>query len=196
MNQALRNSVTNIARHLLRHRHRQPGPASLLSDVVARRLPVDHRRRGPGAAASRRKAGSRILVARRRRLERHGPFHPFLDEREVRILAVDRRGGHRDRRARGRQLAGKPGILRGQRSYLLQDEDGQWSSPLHFGRARLSGHRAERPGSKDQGRIEVAAIPRRRGRKAAFSLMRPNRGILPALEPAHAPGPGRRRRHR
>ena len=56
-----------------------------------------------------------------------GLFHPFLDDKDVAIYR--RRGGrlrHRERRACGKSLTGgRPGVLHGNRTYLLQDDDGQ-----------------------------------------------------------------------
>ena len=59
-----------------------------------------------------------------------GLFHPFLDDRDVRIVAVEA-GGHgiASGEHAAAMTAGRPGILHGQRSYLLQDEDGQVIEP-------------------------------------------------------------------
>jgi tryptophan synthase beta chain len=116
-----------------------------------------------------------------------GLFHPFLDEPEVRIVAVEAAGhGIETGEHAAAMLAGKPGILHGQRSYLLQDEDGQVIEP-HSISAGLDypGIGPELSWLKDQGRIEVAAI-RDDEALAAFSLCARLEGILPALEPAHA----------
>jgi tryptophan synthase beta chain len=116
-----------------------------------------------------------------------GLFHPFLDDREVRIVAVEAAGhGLETGEHAAAMLAGKPGILHGQRSYLLQDADGQVVEP-HSISAGLDypGIGPELSWLKDQGRIEVAAI-RDDEALAAFSLCARLEGILPALEPAHA----------
>ena len=86
--------------------------------------------------------------------------------------------------------AGRPGILHGQRSYLLQDEDGQVIEP-HSISAGLDypGIGPELSWLKDIGRIEVEAITDDEA-LAAFSLCSRLEGILPALEPSHAIGPG------
>ena len=85
-------------------------------------------------------------------------------------------------------LAGRPGILHGQRSYLLQDEDGQVIEP-HSISAGLDypGIGPELSWLKDIGRIEVAAI-RDDEALAAFTQCARLEGILPALEPCHALG--------
>src|SRR5918993_486077 len=116
-----------------------------------------------------------------------GLFHPFLDDRDVRILAVEAAGrGIETGRHAAAMIAGKPGILHGQRSYLLQDEDGQVVEP-HSISAGLDypGIGPELSWLKDQGRIEVTAI-RDDEALAAFSMCARTEGILPALEPAHA----------
>ena len=125
-----------------------------------------------------------------------GLFHPFLDDREVRILAVEAAGqGIETGEHAAAMLAGRPGILHGQRSYLLQDEDGQVIEP-HSISAGLDypGIGPELSWLKDQGRIEVAAI-RDDEALAAFSLCARIEGILPALEPATR-WPRSRRWHR
>jgi tryptophan synthase beta chain len=116
-----------------------------------------------------------------------GLFHPFLDDREVRIVAVEAAG---DGIATGRHAAamsaGRPGVLHGARSYLLQDEDGQVIEP-HSISAGLDypGIGPEHSWLKDLGRIEVAAVTDREALDA-FQLCAAQEGILPALEPAHA----------
>src|SRR5687768_16641252 len=118
-----------------------------------------------------------------------GLFHPFLDDRDVRILAVEAAGhGIESGQHAAAMLAGKPGVLHGQRSYLLQDEDGQVIEP-HSISAGLDypGIGPELSWLKDQGRIEVAAITDDEALQA-FSLCARLEGILPALEPSHALG--------
>jgi tryptophan synthase beta chain len=116
-----------------------------------------------------------------------GLFHPFLDDPEVRIVAVEAAG---DGIATGRHAAamsaGKPGVLHGSRSYLLQDEDGQVIEP-HSISAGLDypGIGPEHSWLKDLGRIEVAAVTDKEA-LAAFQACAALEGILPALEPAHA----------
>ena len=84
--------------------------------------------------------------------------------------------------------AGRPGILHGQRSYLLQDEDGQVIEP-HSISAGLDypGIGPELSWLKDIGRIEIESITDDEA-LAAFSLCARLEGILPALEPSHAIG--------
>ncbi|MFO1037080.1 MAG: tryptophan synthase subunit beta [Geminicoccaceae bacterium] len=118
-----------------------------------------------------------------------GLFHPFLDDPGVRIIAVEAAGhGIESGEHAAAMLAGKPGILHGQRSYLLQDEDGQVIEP-HSISAGLDypGIGPELSWLKDVDRIEVAAI-RDDEALEAFGLCARLEGILPALEPSHALG--------
>lgn len=118
-----------------------------------------------------------------------GLFHPFLDDREVRIVAVEAAGhGIASGEHAAAMTAGTPGILHGQRSYLLQDDDGQVIEP-HSISAGLDypGIGPELSWLKDIGRIEVEAITDNEA-LAAFSLCARLEGILPALEPSHALG--------
>ncbi len=116
-----------------------------------------------------------------------GLFHPFLDDEEVRILAVEAAGEGIDTgRHAAAMTAGRPGILHGSRSYLLQDEEGQVIEP-HSISAGLDypGIGPEHSWLRDLGRIEVAAVTDREALDA-FALTARLEGILPALEPAHA----------
>jgi tryptophan synthase beta chain len=116
-----------------------------------------------------------------------GLFHPFLDDPDVRIVAVEAAGrGVETGLHAAAMTAGKPGILHGSRSYLLQDDDGQVVEP-HSISAGLDypGIGPEHSWLKDVGRIEVAAI-RDDEALEAFGLCARLEGILPALEPSHA----------
>ncbi len=73
-----------------------------------------------------------------------GMFHPFLNDEGVRLIGVEASGHglHTDKHAAS-LTGGRPGVLHGNRTYLLQDEDGQIAeAPFDLRRARLSGHRA------------------------------------------------------
>ena len=116
-----------------------------------------------------------------------GLFHPFLDDPDVRIVAVEAAGrGVETGEHAAAMTAGKPGILHGSRSYLLQDDDGQVVEP-HSISAGLDypGIGPEHSWLKDVGRIEVVAI-RDDEALEAFGLCARLEGILPALEPSHA----------
>jgi tryptophan synthase beta chain len=116
-----------------------------------------------------------------------GLFHPFLDDPEVRLIAVEAAGdGIETGRHAAAMAAGRPGVLHGSRSYLLQDEDGQVIEP-HSISAGLDypGVGPEHSWLKDIGRLEVAPVTDREALDA-FQLCARLEGILPALEPAHA----------
>ncbi|MGF1527647.1 MAG: tryptophan synthase subunit beta [Candidatus Competibacterales bacterium] len=116
-----------------------------------------------------------------------GLFHPFLDDREVALYGVEAGG---DGVETGRHAAslsgGLPGVLHGNMTYLLQDDDGQIIEP-HSLSAGLDypGVGPEHAWLKDSGRVTYTAITDREA-LAAFQLCCRLEGILPALEPAHA----------
>ncbi len=116
-----------------------------------------------------------------------GLFHPFLDDPDVRIVAVEAAGdGLETGRHAAAMSAGRPGILHGSRSYLLQDDDGQVIEP-HSISAGLDypGIGPEHSWLKDMGRIEIESVTDQEALDA-FALVSRLEGILPALEPAHA----------
>ncbi|HWC02153.1 MAG TPA: tryptophan synthase subunit beta [Methylomirabilota bacterium] len=116
-----------------------------------------------------------------------GLFHPFLDDREVRLVGVEAGGaGLRSGRHGAPLSAGIPGVLHGSLSYLLQDEDGQ-VLPAHSISAGLDypGVGPEHSWLKDTGRAEYAAVTDEEALDALGVLTRLE-GIIPALESAHA----------
>lgn len=116
-----------------------------------------------------------------------GLFHPFLDDPEVGIVAVEAAGdGIETGRHAAAMTAGEPGVLHGMRSYLMQDDDGQIVEP-HSISAGLDypGIGPEHSWLKDMGRIEVATATDKDA-LYAFALCAKLEGILPALEPSHA----------
>ena len=116
-----------------------------------------------------------------------GLFHPFLDDRDVRIMAVEAAGdGVETGRHAAAMAAGTPGVLHGSRSYLLQDDDGQVIEP-HSISAGLDypGVGPEHSWLKDLGRIEIAPVTDKQALEA-FALCSKLEGIIPALEPSHA----------
>ena len=116
-----------------------------------------------------------------------GLFHPFLDEPGVRIIGVEAAGHGVDTDMHAASLAGgKPGVLHGNRTYLLQDDDGQIRE-AHSISAGLDypGIGPEHAWLRDVGRVEYAAATDREALDA-FQLCARLEGIIPALEPAHA----------
>ena len=117
-----------------------------------------------------------------------GLFHPFLDDPEVRIIGVEA-GGHGvdERMEHAASLTGgRPGVLHGNRTYLLQDEDGQIIEG-HSISAGLDypGIGPEHAWLHDVGRVEYVSVTDAEALEA-FRLACVTEGIIPALEPAHA----------
>ena len=116
-----------------------------------------------------------------------GLFHPFLDDSRVDIVAVEA-GGHGI--ATGKHAAsltgGRPGVLHGNKTYLLQDEDGQIQE-AHSISAGLDypGIGPEHSWLHDTKRITYVSATDDEALDA-FKLCARLEGILPALEPAHA----------
>ncbi len=117
-----------------------------------------------------------------------GLFHPFLDDKSVRIIGVEA-GGHGvdDRMEHCASLTGgRPGVLHGNRTYLLQDADGQILEG-HSISAGLDypGIGPEHSWLHDTGRAQYVSITDTEALEA-FQLLCATEGIIPALESAHA----------
>ncbi|MFP6759181.1 MAG: tryptophan synthase subunit beta [Alphaproteobacteria bacterium] len=116
-----------------------------------------------------------------------GLFHPFLDDREIRLIGVEAGGeGVETGRHAASLSAGSPGVLHGNRTYLLQDDDGQITE-AHSISAGLDypGIGPEHSWLHDVGRVEYQAVTDQEALEA-FQLCARLEGIIPALEPAHA----------
>ena len=116
-----------------------------------------------------------------------GLFHPFLDDAGVRLLGVEAAGHGLDTQAHAASLSrGRPGILHGNRTYLLQDDDGQIQE-AHSISAGLDypGIGPEHSWLHEIGRVEYVAATDQEALDA-FQLCTRTEGIIPALEPAHA----------
>ncbi len=116
-----------------------------------------------------------------------GLFHPFLDERDVRMIGVEAGGKGVDTDEHAASLTGgRPGVLHGNRTYLLQDDDGQIVE-AHSISAGLDypGIGPEHAWLKEAERVEYVAINDDEALEA-FQLCCAMEGIIPALEPAHA----------
>ena len=116
-----------------------------------------------------------------------GLFHPFLDDADVKMLGVEA-GGHGlegDEHAAS-LLGGAPGVLHGNRTYLLQDDDGQITEG-HSISAGLDypGIGPEHAWLKDTGRVEYTSVTDDEALEG-FQLLCRTEGIIPALEPSHA----------
>lgn len=116
-----------------------------------------------------------------------GLFHPFLDDNDVQIIGVEAGGKGLDTKEHCSSLtAGKPGVLHGNRTYLLQDEDGQIEEG-HSISAGLDypGIGPEHSWLRDIGRVDYVPAMDDEALEA-FQLLCRLEGIIPALEPAHA----------
>ena len=116
-----------------------------------------------------------------------GLFHPFLDDASVRLIGVEA-GGHGIETGQhaASLTGGRPGVLHGNRTYLLQDDDGQIIE-AHSISAGLDypGIGPEHSWLHDIGRVEYVSATDNEA-LAAFQLCTQTEGIIPALEPAHA----------
>ena len=117
-----------------------------------------------------------------------GLFHPFLDDEGVAIYGVEA-GGHGLDVPDGHCASltgGRPGVLHGNRTYLLQNDDGQILEG-HSISAGLDypGVGPEHSWLKESGRVNYVAITDKEALEA-FQLCTRLEGIIPALEPAHA----------
>ncbi len=116
-----------------------------------------------------------------------GLFHPFLDDAGIDIHAVEAAGeGIETGRHAASLSAGAPGVLHGNRTYLLQDDDGQIIE-AHSISAGLDypGIGPEHSWLHDIGRVQYVSATDAEALEA-FQLCSRLEGILPALEPAHA----------
>jgi len=116
-----------------------------------------------------------------------GLFHPFLDDRQVQIVGVEAGGKGLEGDEHCASLtAGSPGVLHGNRTYLLQTDDGQIKEG-HSISAGLDypGIGPEHSWLKDTGRAEYVPILDHEALEA-FQLLTRIEGIIPALEPSHA----------
>ncbi|WP_275786795.1 tryptophan synthase subunit beta [Pararhizobium gei] len=116
-----------------------------------------------------------------------GLFHPFLDDEGVKIVGVEAGGKGLEGEEHCASLtAGSPGVLHGNRTYLLQDSDGQIKEG-HSISAGLDypGIGPEHSWLKDAGRVEYVPIMDHEALEA-FQVLTRLEGIIPALEPSHA----------
>ncbi|TFU03198.1 tryptophan synthase subunit beta [Polymorphobacter arshaanensis] len=116
-----------------------------------------------------------------------GLFHPFLDDESVRIIGVEAAGHGLQTDAHAASLAGgRPGVLHGNKTLLLQDDDGQITE-AHSISAGLDypGIGPEHAWLHSIGRVEYQSATDQEALDA-FQMLCRTEGIIPALEPAHA----------
>ncbi|MCO5155418.1 MAG: tryptophan synthase subunit beta [Aquamicrobium sp.] len=185
MNEALRDWVTNVADtyYLIGTAagpHPYPEMVRELQAVIgreARAQIVEQEGRLPDVVVAAVGGGSNAI----------GLFHPFLDDSGVQIVGVEAGGrGLQGTEHCASMNAGRPGVLHGNRTYLLQNEDGQILDG-HSVSAGLDypGVGPEHSWLKDSGRVEYVPILDDEALDA-FKLTTRVEGIIPALESAHA----------
>ncbi|WP_257550072.1 tryptophan synthase subunit beta [Sphingopyxis sp. DBS4] len=115
-----------------------------------------------------------------------GLFHPFLDDPEVEIVGVEAAGEGLDGKHAASLAGGRPGILHGNKTYLLQDEDGQITE-AHSISAGLDypGIGPEHSWLHEIGRVRYEPVTDEEA-LASFQKLTKLEGIIPALESAHA----------
>ena len=186
MNDALRDWVTNVADTFycigtVAGPHPYPAMVRDFQSIIgreAREQMLEREGRLPDTLVAAIGGGSNAM----------GLFHPFLDDRDVAIVGVEA-GGHgvTDAMEHCASLTGgRPGVLHGNRTYLLQDEDGQILEG-HSISAGLDypGIGPEHSWLHETGRAKYVAITDAEA-LAAFRILCEDEGIIPALEPAHA----------
>jgi tryptophan synthase beta chain len=116
-----------------------------------------------------------------------GIFHPFIDDKNVRLIGLEAGGKGIETGLHAATISGgTPGVLHGTRSYVLQDKDGQ-TVESHSISAGLDypGVGPEHAYLNDIGRAEYRAVTDDQA-MYAFSLLCKSEGIIPAIETAHA----------
>jgi len=185
MNEAMRDWVTNVedTYYLIGTAagpHPYPAMVRDFQSVIGKETKVQMQaRRGklPDAVVAAIGGGSNAI----------GLFHPFIEDPGVRMIGIEAAGRGLDGPDHAASLqGGRPGVLHGNRTYLLQDDDGQILEG-HSISAGLDypGIGPEHAWLKDMGRAEYRAATDAEALEA-FQLCSKLEGIIPALEPSHA----------
>ena len=185
INEAMRDWVTNVeTTHYLLGTVAGPHPfPTMVRDfhriigVEAREQCLDLIGRLPDAVLACVGGGSNAI----------GIFHPFIEDKNVRLIGLEAGGRGIDSGLHAATISGgTPGVLHGTRSYVLQDDNGQ-TVESHSISAGLDypGVGPEHAYLHDIGRAEYRAITDDEA-MYAFSLLSKTEGIIPAIETAHA----------
>ena len=185
MNEAMRDWVTNVADTYYiigtaAGPHPYPAMVRDFQSVIGKEIKVQSKAQMgklPEAVVACIGGGSNAI----------GAFHPFVDDEGVRLIGVEAAGHGLDTPAHAASLkGGRPGVLHGNRTYLLQDEHGQIVEG-HSISAGLDypGIGPEHAWLHDIGRAEYRSATDAEALEA-FQLCSRLEGIIPALEPAHA----------
>ena len=115
-----------------------------------------------------------------------GLFYPFLNDRNVKMIAVEAAGEGLNKKHAASIAKGQLGVLHGSKTYILQDKDGQIIEP-HSISAGLDypGIGPEHAWLKDTKRVKYVSVTDKEALEA-FQLCTKIEGIIPALEPSHA----------
>jgi tryptophan synthase beta chain len=185
MNEAMRDWVTNVADTYYiigtaAGPHPYPELVRDFQSVIGKETRAQMQaRRGklPDACVAAIGGGSNAI----------GLFHPFIEDPSVRLIGIEAAGRGLDGPDHAASLqGGRPGVLHGNRTYLLQDDDGQILEG-HSISAGLDypGIGPEHAWLHDSGRAEYRAATDQEALEA-FQLCSKLEGIIPALEPSHA----------
>jgi tryptophan synthase beta chain len=184
MNDALRDWVTNVADTFyiigtVAGPHPYPAMVRDFQSIIGeetREQIIEREGRLPDTLVACVGGGSNAL----------GLFHPFLDDESVAMVGVEAAGEGLDKRHAASLKGGTPGILHGNRTFLLQSADGQIQD-AHSISAGLDypGIGPEHAWLNEIGRVSYAAITDDEALEAFHTLCRIE-GIIPALETAHA----------
>ena len=185
LNEAMRDWVTNIDNTFyiigtVAGPHPYPAMVRDFQTIIgreAREQILQHEGRLPDALVACVGGGSNAI----------GLFHPFIDDKDVAIYGVEAAGNGIETGQHAAPLcAGKPGVLHGNRTYLMEDENGQIIH-THSISAGLDypGVGPEHAWLKDIGRAKYVAINDDEALQAFHDLTRIE-GIIPALESSHA----------
>jgi tryptophan synthase beta chain len=185
MNEALRDWVTNVAETFycigtVAGPHPYPMMVRDFQSIIGEETRAQMReleRRLPNSLIACIGGGSNAM----------GLFHPFLDDPDVEIYGVEAAGHGLASGLHAASIAGgRPGVLHGNRTYLLMNEDGQIKE-AHSISAGLDypGIGPEHSWLNDIGRVKYLSATDDEA-IAAFQLCSRLEGIIPALEPAHA----------
>jgi tryptophan synthase beta chain len=185
LNEAMRDWVTNVDNTFyiigtVAGPHPYPAMVRDFQSIIgreARAQMIDLTGRLPDALVACVGGGSNAI----------GLFHPFLDDEGVKIYGVEAGGEGLDTGKHAAPLsAGKPGVLHGNRTYIMEDENGQIIE-THSISAGLDypGVGPEHSWLKDTGRAQYVAVNDDEALAAFHKLCRIE-GILPALETSHA----------
>lgn len=185
MNEALRDWVSNVEDTFyiigtVAGPHPYPAMVRDFQSVIGREVRsqlMEQEQRSPDTLVACIGGGSNAM----------GLFYEFLDDDDVTIQAVEAAGlGIKTGKHAASLAAGRPGVLHGNRTYLLQDEDGQITE-AHSISAGLDypGIGPEHAWLYDIGRVNYVAVTDDEALDA-FQLCSQLEGIIPALEPAHA----------